>query len=339
MVILTNCLAERVDEGCLKVANSLTRRIKKKCPASTILTYERNVQESDVHLQLNKLFLNLKLFAVLRKKKEPVLYIPFSACTKASILRTAVLAAFSRVPVNVLFVSHRPLGPLFQGLLRWSKARIFSLSKESYVFFQGIVGDRAIYLKTGVDTKKFRPISPEEKAELRRKYEIPDDAKVLLHVGHLKEGRNIRALLNVDPSIHVVLVVSTLTEGQWDEQLRRELNARPNTILIDTFVENIEQIYQMADVYMFPVQEAGNCIDTPLSVLEAAACGIPALVTAYGELKELLDEDGFYPIQTFEPEPLNELVLRACSQKRNGRQSVLAYEWDRAVENLLSLNI
>ena len=92
MVILTNCLTEQADEGCLKVANSLTRRIKKKCPSTTVVSYQRKPAESDHHLKLNKLFLNPALFSLLRRIGEPVLYIPFSSCTKATALRIFVLS-------------------------------------------------------------------------------------------------------------------------------------------------------------------------------------------------------------------------------------------------------
>lgn len=338
MVILTNCLAEKTDEGCLKAANCLVKKIKEKCPSTTVVSFERTPDKSDIHLKLNKLFLNYKLYRLLRSKNEPVLYIPFSSNTKASIVRTWVLSRYCKSQVNVLFVLRHPMHLIFQGILKWSGARIISLSGESHGVFQKIAAKEAVYLKAGVDTKKFKPISREEKSRLRKVYGIPEDAKVVLHVGHLKEGRNIRALLNIDETFHVLLVVSTQTEGEWDQSLRNALGEKPNITLVDTFVEKIEQIYQLSDVYLFPVQAAGNCIDTPLSVLEAAACGLPVVATAYGELKEIIHREGFYQVSSFEDAHLNKMLAKACTEQKSARQCALEYDWDEAAERLLLLD-
>ena len=58
MIILSDCLTEKLDEGCIKVANSLTRRIKSTCPDTLVVSYKQEPKTSDVHLKLNKLFLN-----------------------------------------------------------------------------------------------------------------------------------------------------------------------------------------------------------------------------------------------------------------------------------------
>lgn len=337
MVILSDCLAERLDEGCIKVANSLVKHIKRRCPSTIVLAYNRIPKDYDAFLRMNKLFLNWRLFSFLRKVDKPVLYIPFSSCTRATVLRLCVLKLFNKKPIYALLVSYNTLDAFFWKLLQWSEAHLITLSQESYAFFREVSGERVVYLKTGVDVKKFCPVSADVRTEIRKKYGIEENAKVLLHVGHLKSGRNISSLLNVNTSFHVVLVVSTLTKNEWDEKLRTELETRSNITIIDTFVANIEEVYQMSDIYFFPVQEKGNCIDIPLSVLEAAACGIPVVTTAYGELKELIGQPGFYKIESFDCVQLNKLLLDAFLWKDSGREGVLAYDWDVAVNNLLDM--
>ena len=69
MIILSDCLTEKVDEGCLKIANSLTERIKSYDINTTVVSYDRTSEKSDLHLRLNKLFLNHSLLVLIRNKK------------------------------------------------------------------------------------------------------------------------------------------------------------------------------------------------------------------------------------------------------------------------------
>ena len=151
----------------------------------------------------------------------------------------------------------------------------------------------------------------------------------------MREGRNVQALTLLNSSVHAVLVTSTYASGTQDEALRKKLLDQPNLTLIDTYLPHVEELYRLADVYLFPVVAAHNCIDVPLSALEAAACNLPVVATPYGELKELLGKDGFYEIESFEPEKLNATIRLALEERKQPRDHVLAYDWDLAVEYIL----
>lgn len=335
MIILSDCLTEKVDEGCLKVANSLTKRIKSAYPATTVISYERRPKQSDLHMKLNKLFLNYSLLSLINKRKESVLYIPFASNTKASAIRTWILSCVAKRGLKVIFVLRFPMDKITKLFLRMSKAEIIALSKESYQFYKQEIGSNTTYLKTGIDTIQFTPVSKEKREILREKYNVSPGQKVLLHVGHLKNGRNVDKLLNVDEKYHVFLVVSSVTESEKDAELREKLMARSNTTIIDDYLEHIEEIYQIADVYFFPVQESENCIDVPLSVLEAAACNLPIVTTDYGELKAFKGEEGFCFISTFDAETINEAINRMSEcQECNNRRVVLEYDWDTSIKHL-----
>ena len=335
MIILTNSLAEKVDEGALKVATSLIKRIKKAHSDVTIISYGHQTENADICLSVNKLLLNKALIKTIWQKKELVLYFPFPARTLANSIRTWILSRYARYGLKVCFVQQYSINKLAKFLLRHSGAEIITLSKQAYEFYIDVVGKHVTYLKAGIDSEKFVPVGKDIKHQLQKKYNVCSGKKVVLHVGHLSEGRNIRQLLKVGPEYHVFIVVSTLTKDKWDEQLRTDLMNRPNTTIIDEYIPNIEEIYQMADVYFFPVQEFGHCIDVPLSALEAAACNLPIVTTPFGELKELLGREGFYQIESFEAEFLNDLLQIACTEKKNTRESVLEYDWNLAVNALI----
>ena len=134
-----------------------------------------------------------------------------------------------------------------------------------------------------------------------------------------------------------MLVTSTLTKGEQESDLRDKLDNAPNVKIFDNYIPNIEEIYQMADVYLFPTVEECNCIDVPLSCMEAAACGKPVVTTAYGEMSEFKDVSGFYFIESFAPEELNLLIENALAEGApHSGAAVKDYDWGGAVLQLLT---
>lgn len=331
MLILTNCLIKNADEGCVNIAYNLIKRIKSAVSDVKVISYERTSELTDVQMKLNKFMLSIPLIKLLRKEKK-ALYIPFPARMKATAVRIWILSRFCK-ELSVLISMHDNIDKFSRFLLKNSKAKLIVLSETAYKDFSSAVGNKVSYIKTGVDTKKFHPLEQSTKIHLRKKYGVDESAKVILHVGHLNEGRNIQQLLNLSEEYFVVLVTSTLTKDEQNKQLKEAFLKRKNTLLIDDYVEHIEEIYQLADLYLFPVVEAGHCIDVPLSVLEAASCGIPVLTTEYGEAKAFKNNEGFSYIRSFEN--LNELVNNAINVKTdNIRNSVLDYDWNNAIDFL-----
>ncbi len=335
MIILSNGLTPTADEGAVKIAVSLIRRIKQSRPDTTVVTYERQGPESDIHLNLNKFLLNRPLIRLIREKQEPVLYVPFPSRMLPAALRIFILSRFARYGLKTLVVMNGEMNGPARWLIRAGGSQILTVSRQTWEIYRTLIGNQAKYLKTGVDTVRFCPADAEKKAALRAKYGLPQDKPIVLHVGHMTPGRNVGKLLGISENWHIVLTVSTMTAAQQDVSLRQQLTAKPNLTLFDGFLPDIQELYQLADVYLFPVAEPGHCIDVPLSALEAAACGIPVAATPYGELTQLLNEPGFYPIETFEPHALEALLEQARREGISPRESVLDYEWEKTVSNLL----
>ena len=331
MLILTNCLTKNADEGCVNVAYNLIKRIKSTVSNVKVVSYERTSELTDVEIKLNKFMLSIPLIKLLRNEKD-VLYIPFPAKTIATVIRIFILSLFCK-NLSVLISMHDGVDRLSGLLLRCSGVRLFVLSKSAYDDFKSFVGERVVHIKTGVDTEKFVPVSPEKSTELKVKYGLSPEKKVILHVGHLNEGRNIGELLNINDDYEILLVTSTLTKKEQDENLKNILQSKSNIKIIDDYIPEIQEVYQLSDLYLFPVVEKGHCIDIPLSCLEAAACNTPVVTTAYGGMKEFREKNGFYHIDSFEN--INEVIKKALSVKDvSPRESVSEYNWNNAIEAL-----
>lgn len=338
MIVLTNCLKKDADEGCLKIAVSLVKRLKAADPSVTVIGYERRSDLCDSFLELNKWMRSHALRKLLREKDQPVLFAPFSARMYSTAIRTWMLSRQNRGRVSLLMPMHAPMGFFSKLLMKLSKAKLICHAESSYRYYRERLGDQVICLKTGVDTEKFHPVQPEEKKRLREKYNIPTNKQVVLHVGHLKSCRNIQRMLELEPCFHGVAVVSTHTPDEQDRDLGQQLQNAGIT-LIHTYLPEIQQIYQLADVYLFPVTAANGCIDIPLSAIEAAACGLPVVTTAFGEMQTLLQQEGFYELIGEDPVQLNSQLKKACLEGKNPREHILNYDWNRTVAGLLSQGI
>lgn len=337
MIILSNCLTSSPDEGSRKVADSLVRLLRKAEPSASVVTYGSSSEIGDVHLKLNKWLLSGKLISRLRGGSGPLLYIPTPAKMTPLSVRSLVLRLSGGAAPKIMMTMPFPVGKISSLLLRLSGAELIVVSRSAWEYYRTFLKDRVHYLKLGVDTKRFCPVDYEQKARLREKYGIPLDKKVVLHVGHLNTGRNVGVLLSVAPEYHTVLVVSTQTAAQQDRNLRARLLEKENMTLLDSYLPDIQELYQLADIYLFPVQNPESCIDAPLSALEAASCGIPVVATPYGELRELLSCEGFYSLEDMAPESVNAMLRTAVAEEKNPRESVLGYDWDIAAAKLLRI--
>jgi len=337
MIILTNCLARRDDEGSLKVAAKLISGLKKRCPEIQVVTYENESPLADRHMRLNKFMFSSKLARLLRKQKETLFFVPLYARMLPTAARVFMLSLYTGRRIRVLLPMKPKANSLGNLLMRLSGAELIVLSTKTRDELRRIIPNKIHCIRAGVDTQRFIPASVDKKTKLREKFQLPVDKPIVLHVGHMKYGRGVDKFLDLDEKFHGVLAVSTTTAAFKDAELEEKLRGKPNITIIDRYIPDIEELYQLADLYFFPVTAERNCIDSPLSAFEAAACNLPVLTTPYGELREMTGKEGFCAIESFEPAAMNAAIEGAMARKENIRKSVLAYDWENAVGDLLKI--
>ena len=188
--------------------------------------------------------------------------------------------------------------------------------------------------QTGVDTRRFRPPLPGEKGALRRLWGLPEDARVVLHVGHLVPSRNLSVmaeLTRLDGVLPVMLASRRREPGSaaLEDRLRSA-----GVVIFTGYRPEVEQLYRLADCYLFPVTSPMGAIAMPLSVLEALASDLPVASTPFGVLPELFQSaTGIRFASGAEGLvcAVEELLARPCST----REVALPFSWETAIGGIL----
>lgn len=193
----------------------------------------------------------------------------------------------SKVVISA-FQPPRILAP-FCSLIGLLKPHLFIVLSNSMKSLLEEHNVKAMVLRCGVDSVKFSLIGDNEKQLLRKKYSIPSETYVILHVGHATKGRNLKILEELtEDGIQVIFVCSR--SFNLSTELMESLK-ESGCLVISEYLENVEVLYQLADCYVFPTLCAENSVELPLSIIEAMACNLPIITTPFGALPELFQED------------------------------------------------
>jgi glycosyltransferase involved in cell wall biosynthesis len=142
-------------------------------------------------------------------------------------------------------------------------------------------------IQNGVDTDIFSPPGEFEKENLRRRLNLPSDAKIFISSGHLSRRKNPIFLinfwtkyLNENNGAHLVFV----GDGKLREECEREA-VNSETIHVIGRVNNVVDYLRASDYFI----SASYAEGLPNAVLEAMACGLPVLLSDIKPHKEILD--------------------------------------------------
>lgn len=327
MVIIADSLTQKTDEGYAKVANNLALKLKKDGAALIDISGQYN-SLADYSIKTNKFLLDKRIKKIC--KNENVLYI----CQLPSIGKTLKLFFLKHYckckNLSVIFIQVASIKFISRILTKKSKSNIIVLSKKTKDFLSKWFKNIHL-IKTGVDTNKFKPVDDAQKKLLRQKYKLSLNDKIILHVGHLKQGRNVELFSKLH-GFTKLLVVSTST-GE-DIGFREKITANDNFILFDEYISAIEEIYQLSDCYVFLVDNSLNCIDMPLSVIEACACNLPVISTSFKDLDEL-SNDSFIVLKDLNTGTIEESINKVINlQSINNRNLILDFDWNKSIDYL-----
>jgi len=339
LCVFSERLALPGDEGIKNYAVNLIRALQPRHDVLALTTFGADVPEWGVrNVRSNQLLLAAGLARLVRAfRPEIIFYVPTAAATPFSFARASVLKTYARgAPVALVALQVRRYGRLARAIMPHLCPDLVLVQSATTEASLRQLARRMRRVPPGIDIDRFRPVDTITRNALRADYGIAPSTRLIVHVGHLKRGRNVQALIPLhDPPDQRVLVVGS-TSTEQDEALAAELRDRGIQV-ITGFVPQIASIYQMADAYVFPVVAEDSAIDVPLSVLEAMACALPVVATRYGGLPALLpDGPGLRYVDAQEqlPQALASVAPWPCSANRTLMEP---WAWPRVAEKLVDL--
>lgn len=182
----------------------------------------------------------------------------------------------------------------------------------------------------GINAEKFAPVSAEQARRLKQKYGFDPEKPLVIHVGHCSRGRGLEDLIPLQDAQRMV-VASGMFEDASTVQKLEQTGVR----IHKGFLENVEEIYQMADVYLFPTRSTEFVISIPLSVMEALASGTPVIgYRSFANLTEIkCDPQGIAFIDDCSDIP--RILADVAKMKQNRSYLQNAKTWDAIAADVL----
>jgi D-inositol-3-phosphate glycosyltransferase len=193
------------------------------------------------------------------------------------------LAVLARKPIlltqHVALVEHSSwlvmfIQKLVYGTIgRWifSKARsivVYNQNVGEFLRSEGVPGSRILFMANGIDTAQFCPATQDERADIRGRFGLPQDRRLVLFVGRLVEKKGYRILLEARDSTYDLVFVGPGAVPQDGRTSRVH------------WVGPLDQaqtcaLYRACDLFASPA--VGEIFT--LVMQEAMACGLPVVTT------------------------------------------------------------
>jgi glycosyltransferase involved in cell wall biosynthesis len=291
-------------------------------------------------LPQNKLFISSYLRSKIKAFNPGLIfYLPTAQATIYSFLRAKVLKFYGRGTRTILItLQPRRYSAIVKKIVPFlAPDLVLAQSEKTQQTLNGL-GCEVKRIASGVDLRKFTPASPGRKEALRSKYGFAADRYIVLHVGHINRNRNIHFLDQIQQLDAVQAVVIGSSTYPEDKKLVGDLKAR-GVIIISGYLEKIEELYQCADCYLFPVFSEGACIEIPLSIFEAMACNLPVVTTKYGGLPNLIRAGHDFRYAESCAEMISELNLLRRRSVSQTRELVKNYSWTNVFRSVLEASL
>jgi len=306
-----------LDEGMRKTSYYLANELRKHYQLLTI----------DVRDCFSKYFWNLI------KRFEPDIIHYLHGPSLKSFALMKLISLYYKDAKTIISAIHPKIFPFFLKVIYILRPNLVLVQSVEMEKLFKRAGCEVYFLPSGVDIKKFKPVTVDRK-KLREKYGISEKKFIILHVGSIKKGRNVQLLEKLQKEDNQVIIIGALSTGIEKKLLIRL--RRAGCIVWPQYFKNIEEIYALSDCYIFPTPPSNkiNSIEIPLSVLEAMACNLPVITTRFGALHRLFDEgDGlFYFDEEKEIYDIIKTIKKGVDIKT--RNKVVAFSWEELGKKL-----
>lgn len=158
----------------------------------------------------------------------------------------------------------------------------------------GIPAARVTYIPNFVSKKLFHPVDKTVKSELQKQLNIPSNKFVILGVGQIQERKGVFDFIKLAqqfPELHFIWVggfsFGRITDGY--DQLKKIVKNPPHNLQFTGIVERnkMGDYYDAVDLFFLP---SFNEL-FPMSILEAASCGLPILLRDLSLYQAIIKDD------------------------------------------------
>jgi glycosyltransferase involved in cell wall biosynthesis len=156
----------------------------------------------------------------------------------------------------------------------------------------GVDRDRMTVVPSGVDCERFRPPSLDERGRARATFGISDSEIALVAVGALEPRKGHRYLIEAIAALaQSGLAMKCVIAGHGSiradlERQIAQLGCAPR-VAMPGRIEDPREVLWASDIFAMPSLNEGLGV----AALEAMACGLPAIVSAVGGLREVVEHD------------------------------------------------
>ncbi|MFH1610662.1 MAG: glycosyltransferase family 4 protein, partial [Patescibacteria group bacterium] len=211
----------------------------------------------------------------------------------------------------------------------------------------GIAGNKILVAHDGVDLEKFNIET--SKYELRKKFGLPEDKKIIMYTGHLYNWKGVQTLAEASNFLKDDQLIVFLGGTDYDIKNFKNKNAdliEQNKILVLGYKEPklIPEYLKLADILVLPNTGKDKKSDwtSPMKLFEYMASGISILASDLPSIKEVLNQKNAIFFKSDNSQDLAEkidYILNNSEVMTNlsnqAKQDVREYAWGKRVEKII----
>lgn len=257
--------------------------------------------------------------------------------------RSTILAAAARLPVPLVNTFHGAIVAAPVKLRFWQWIERAAMRRHAAII---VVSEyvRTRLLEKGLPAEKVRTIyngcpAPAMDTFDRAALGLDADALVIVFAGRLAEGKGVEHLISATARVDGVQL-AILGEGPMRAQLQARAREAGVNALFAGFVADPTPWYLAGDAVALP-----SALEAlPMTLIEAAACGRPAIATRVGGIPEVVAEASGILVEYGDADGLAQAIERMRNDTLRGQMGAAARRvWEerfglsRFQENLASL--
>ena len=232
--------------------------------------------------------------------------------------------------------------PVEKILSRWTDILI-TINQEDYERAKKFKSGKLEYIHgVGVDTDVFNLIDRKaSREEIRKEFNIPDDAIVVLSVGELNKNKNHRIIIEELKEYKNVWYIICGKGPLSDEYIKLAKNLdTEDRLILAGYRPDVKKFYCAADVFAFPSKREG----LSLAVMEAMASGLPIIASDIRGNSELIDKDGGFLFDYHNKAELHNKMNNMLNSKdkwesmgKHNQNKVFAYNVDEVKKEMKNI--